>query len=371
MSRGPGVFIFMVLSTIISHAVADQTSEVKASPNVHAFYYGWYGTPQIDGRYSNWNHPVSGAPGRKFPGGDDIGANFYPKGGCYSPNDKKTLDRQMQELRSAGIGVLVASWWGRDSFTDQNLPRLLDAAAAHGLQVAIHIEPFKGRNALTTREAIKYLIDRHGEHAGWYRAAELGNRPMFYVYDSYLTPPKEWAEVLKVEGAHTLRGTKFDAVVIGLWVFPWDGLSITRGGFDGFYTYFGCEGFSYGSTVANWPTLARFAERNHLLFIPSVAPGYEDTRIRPMNGRNSRQRQRGAFYDRMFAAAIDTGSKWVSITSYNEWHEGTQIEPAMPKKIDSFTYEDYSPDPPDFYLRRTKDWVARFEATQKASSPTK
>lgn len=369
MSSQRPTLLFIVLAVAISTVRAAEPSasaaESSISSHVQAFYYGWYGTPEVDGQYSNWNHPVVGAAGSQFPGGDDIGANFYPQGGCYSPNDQATLDRQMQELRSAGIGVLVASWWGRDSYTDRNLPRLLDAAAAHGLQVAIHVEPFAGRNALTTREAIQYLMERHGEHAGWYRAAELGNRPMFYVYDSYLTPSTQWAEVLKVDGAHTLRRTKFDAVVIGLWVWPWDGPSLARGGFDGFYTYFGCEGFTHGSTVANWPTLARFAEQQNLLFIPSVAPGYVDTRIRPKNGRNTRPRERGAFYDRMFAAALETGSPWVSITSYNEWHEGTQLEPATPKQIDSFTYEDYSPDPPDFYLRRTRDWVERFTARTK------
>jgi glycoprotein endo-alpha-1,2-mannosidase len=171
-----------------------------------------------------------------------------------------------------------------------------------------------------------------------------------------------------VDGAHTLRRTKHDAAVIGLWVWPWDGPSLLAGGFDGFYTYFGCEGFSYGSTVANWPALARFAERKKILVIPSVAPGYIDTRIRPLNGRNTRLRQGGAFYDRMFAAALDTKSQWISITSYNEWHEGTQIEPAVPMKIDSFTYDDYSPDPPDFYLKRTREWVDRLKEAQAAPS---
>ena len=51
-------------------------------------------------------------------------------------------------------------------------------------------------------------------------------------------------------------------------------------GFDGFYTYFGANGFSYGSTWKNWRSLSIFARRNSLIFIPSVAPGYDDMRVR-------------------------------------------------------------------------------------------
>jgi hypothetical protein len=49
----------------------------------------------------------------------------------------------------------------------------------------------------------------------------------------------------------------------------------------------------------------------------------------------------------------------VGITSFNEWHEGTQIEPAMPKQIQGFTYLDYQPLAPDYYLDRTAYWVRK------------
>jgi hypothetical protein len=34
----------------------------------------------------------------------------------------------------------------------------------------------------------------------------------------------------------------------------------------------------------------------------------------------------------MFMSAINTNPDFIGITSFNEWHEGTQIEPAIPKK---------------------------------------
>eukprot|EP00960_Hanusia_phi_P034229 750930-Hanusia_phi.AAC.3 len=42
----------------------------------------------------------------------------------------------------------------------------------------------------------------------------------------------------------------------------------------------------------------------------------------------------GAYYDKMWQSAVAAQTEFVSITSYNEWGEGTQIEPAVPKTVD-------------------------------------
>ena len=41
-----------------------------------------------------------------------------------------------------------------------------------------------------------------------------------------------------------------------------------------------------------------------------------------------RDRRGGEAYDHSWTGAFAAGADLVSITSYNEWHEGTQIEPA-------------------------------------------
>jgi len=91
-----------------------------------------------------------------------------------------------------------------------------------------------------------------------------------------------------------------------------------------------------------------------------VGPGYLDTRIRPWNAATTRSREDGAYYDRMFAAAIACGPTLIGVTSFNEWHEGTQIEPAVPMTVGDYTYEDYLPLKPEDYLARTRAWVNRF-----------
>jgi glycoprotein endo-alpha-1,2-mannosidase len=336
----------------------------SASARAVAFYYPWYGNPTTDGHYANWNHPVAvrNEPPRSFPGGDDIGSNFYPNLGCYSVNDPKVLREHMRQLRQAGVGVLCASWWGRDTFTDRALPGLFKAAEEAGLLINFHIEPFPGRNATSTRAAIAYLVGKFGTSPACQRLRSHENKPVFFIYDSYLRPASEWATVLRKEGTNSIRGSAVDAVVLGLWVKPHEERFMIEGGFDGFYTYFATDGFTFGSTLSHWPKLADWARTHQKLFVPCVAPGYIDTRIRPWNGVNTREREAGAYYDRMWIAALKVSPELVGITSFNEWHEGTQIETSTPKQIPGFNYLNYQPLASDYYLDRTAQWIRRMNS---------
>lgn len=344
-------------------ALTAVAGEPDVDPRVHTFYYGWYATEAVDGHQAHWNHDVLGvADGGAFPGGEDIGADFYPELGPYSSNDPAVIARHVDQMQTAGIGVIVVSWWGAGSFEDRALPALMDAAAGAGLAVAFHLEPFPGRDAATGRQALRYLVDTYGDHPACYRPEAWGGRPVVYVYDSYLTPARDWARLLQPDGEITIRGTAIDCVMIGLWVQVTDGGDLRAGGFDGFYTYFAADGFTFGASRASWPNLAAFARQYEMLFVPCVGPGYCDTRIRPWNTTTTRDREAGAYYDRQWGAAIAAGPDAIAVTSFNEWHEGTQIEPAVPLAIEGFTYRDYRPLAPDDYLRRTHRWVERYRA---------
>lgn len=95
------------------------------------------------------------------------------------------------------------------------------------------------------------------------------------------------------------------------------------------------------------------------MFVPSVGPGYIDTQVRPWNGKNTRSRQDGQYYKSALQKALDINPSMISITSFNEWHEGTQIETAVPKATDSFTYLDYGPQGPEYYLNITRQYVSK------------
>lgn len=224
--------------------------------------------PEIAARY----------PSGRFQPPGDIGATFMPKRRFYSSSDPATLRDQCREMREAGIDVAVASWWpwdrpdGEGVSTDGALALLFDAAAAEGIKVAFHIEPYNDRKPETVRGDIHYLIDKYGAHPALYRHPTR-KLPMLYIYDSYHNPASEWAELFSPYATHTLRQTKYDVVAIALFLEAHDRAAIREAAFDGVYTYFAATGFSYGSSVANWPAIAQWAQQLGIMFIPSIGPG--------------------------------------------------------------------------------------------------
>jgi len=169
-----------------------------------------------------------------------------------------------------------------------------------------------------------------------------------------------WTSLLSVDGSNTIRGTATDGVFLGLVVDKVHMDQLIRCGFDGYYTYFATDGFTYGSTARNWQVMARHAATNRVIFVPSVGPGYDDMPIRPWNAENKRDRGHGFHYERSFSEAVKVQPPAVSITSFNEWGEGTQIEEAIPHKTDGRSYNDYQPDGADFYLQLTRKWSCIF-----------
>jgi hypothetical protein len=331
------------------------------SARLHIFYYPWYGNVEHDGHLRHWQHPVLDIDGRPIPGlahSNSIAASFYPVLGTYSSRDEETISEHMRLICESGAGVVVVSWHGRTSYEAPIVPLLLDAAEKRELKIAFQIEPVGERTVQWTRLEMAYLIDQYGDHQAFHRPE--GRNGMFYVYDSYLNPPEEWLSILSPDGGNTIRGTAHDAVVIGLLVNEADRDSIASAKFDGFYTYFASEGFTHGSTPENWPALAEWGNSNGLVFVPCVGPGYIDTQVRPWNNDTVRLRDGGSYYDRMFEAAISSGPGAIAITSFNEWHEGTQIEPAAAQGSDS-QFLDYEDQSPEYYILRTRYWASRWE----------
>lgn len=94
--------------------VEEQSNDLPA-PNygVHVFYYPWYGSPAVDGRYLHWNHRLlphwKPEVAARYPSGrhmppDDIGASFYPRLGPYSSRNPAVIEDHMRQIRSSGAG---------------------------------------------------------------------------------------------------------------------------------------------------------------------------------------------------------------------------------------------------------------------------
>lgn len=360
------VFVVILALILYKDIFSTESSEASSpSTRVHVFYYPWYGNLTTDGKWIHWQQNSHIPP-------DDVAANFYPQLGAYSGASQTIIAQHMDWIAQSGVGVLVYSWEGQGSLTDKRATLVLDEALKKGLKVAWHIEPYSGRTASSVESDIKYIYDRYGSHATFLRVSrstKYGNatvlRGVFYVFESSggagAIPAADWRIVLdRIHADPTYNaivlGETSDACFI-------DGCGLEKEShFDGLYTY---DGLQYdGSTFADINT--RIKNRNSI-FSPSVAAGYvanratADTRVKP---RYDGARTIPYTYDSMWDYVIKAKTEWVSVTSFNEWHEGSQIEPAVAKTIPGFTYEDYNDFDPnadsELYLKKTSKNVQAY-----------
>src|SRR5262245_23005571 len=122
----------------------------SAGSVVSAFYYPWFGTNSHDGDYAHWAQGGHSPP-------NDIASNFYPAVGVYSSSSAVVLNAQMLDVTRAGIDEIAVSWWGKGSDEDQRLPAVIAAAGQHGIAVAVHLEPYRGRSVTSTVADVTYL----------------------------------------------------------------------------------------------------------------------------------------------------------------------------------------------------------------------
>ena len=318
----------LLFLTLFLCLLAPSVGAAAATPRVGIFYYSWYSTEPRDGAYRHWTQNNRPAPFQ-------IASNFFPARGVYSSSDPVVLRAQMRDMRAAGVDEVIVSWWGTGSVEDQRLPAVLKAARAARLTVALHVEPYAGRTPASVASDVA-------------SARTLGITD-FYVYEPLLSPAVDWAAA--------------NAGLSGVRIFAGTGLAgfAAAGRFTGVYTYdiLRYRASSFGRICAQ-------ARVQHLLCAPSVGPGFD---ARRSTGANMVEpRRRGQTYDRMWRAALNAAPDMVTVTSYNEWHEGTQIEPASvePPWAGYASYEGawgrHGRAAENAYLWRTAMWSAIFKS---------
>jgi hypothetical protein len=310
--------LVLLAALFVPAAVAKTPQRVKTA----IFYYPWYGTPVFDGTYRHWE-------GRGHAPPRDIASSFYPARGVYSSSDPVVLDGQMRDIAGAGVGEVVVSWWGKGSPEDARLAAVVRAARAHHVEVAAHLEPYDNRTVAGTAVDLAYL-------------QTLGIRD-FFVYHATDFLASDWALLpARLSEVRLFAQTN----LVGF---------AQKGGFDGVYSY---DILTNGAST--FRRVCDQAHRLQLLCGPSVGPGYSarratgDTRVKP--------RRNGATYDAMWTTALRSGADMVTITSYNEWLEGTQIEPA--RRVTGYQSYDgawrkHGVAARGAYLARTAYWTSR------------
>lgn len=313
---------------------------VSSSPKLRrrevlTFYYGWYATPETSGRWRHW------------PAAPDRAPLFdHPASEPYDSHDPALIERHADMLQRAGVTCIVSSWWGQDSFEDRTLGLLLDAMHAHGISVCAYIEQ-QIRGAPGAASDLRYLVSRYASHPAWLK---VDGRPVIFIYLQAIRAlaGPGWRVAARQVAATGLP----EPVLVGDVSGRDANYALEAEAFDGTHTYVMApyiQGMTPAQvtayTDATYPKWKRQAVGK--IYVATVDPGFDDTHV---PGRTSPRPVVGRFgtgtFDALWRAAIKTDADWVMVTSFNEWHEGSEIEPS----------NEYG----DAFLRRNGDWSQIF-----------
>lgn len=311
---------FAVLAFLISLFCFTPPSRTSADqpPSVFAFYYAWFDE-------QTWT------PDRV----PDMPAETYVS------RDPSVISRQIDQAQGAGIDSFVVSWLGPGNPTDERFKMMLDIAGGKGFSATIDFEAnrYGSRDALVS--ALSYVRDQLMPHGAF---ARVNGKPVLFFWRQQVRSVDEWAAIrAQVDPNHDQ-----------IWIA--EGVNIAyQAVFDGHHLYSIAWSPDVNYTLNDWARRVRRAGADKL-WVATVMPGYDDTRT-SRTDKYARNRQDGNFYRSAWNAALSTNPDLLIINSWNEWVEGSMIEPSV----------SYG----NLYLDITREYASQFKAQPPLSSEAK
>ncbi len=291
-----------------------------SAPYYASFFYPWYKNAACDGSYSYWQDGGNRPPYRWFSHYlPDLHPGFDPKAELYSSLDYGTFKWEVAKMAEARQEVAIASWFGRGTKQDGALKTYLDDFMKRAdnpypnLRFALYYEQ-EGFGDPSVSQLVADLEYIKSAYASSPYFLKVGGKPVVFVYGNGSDDAgtsRRWREAVAQTG-----GAFYYVLKV------YQGYASDPNQPDSWHQY--APSSRYGS----------FAR--HSTF---VSPGFwkdaagERVRLR----RNLRSFKTAV--RRMRAA----GTPWNLVETWNEWGEGTSVEPGRQTKINASGREVLNP----------------------------
>lgn len=320
---------------------------------VFAHYFLWFGTPVRSGHWGNWKWNSPGCrhnPARMKNGRADIAAVKYPHLGPYDSSDPAILRRHVRWAREAGLDFFAVDWYGpagrpgstaKYARVDANFAELLGVCAQNRFKAVICYEEkllFENSNGSIRRPALgvdhlTYLFDTYARHPAYLK---LDGRPVLVVWGDHTLRIREWLEMMSA-----VRG-KYDPVVVYSYFFKNDARQkswyekLIRNKSDSpdvesLYPWLliGSKKSMFSRLAVQYERLRDLKRRGIVDFVTgAVWADFNDTGVWAWGGPKPRVIPDSAgLYEMTWEAATANRADWISIATWNDWNEGSQIEP--------------------------------------------
>jgi hypothetical protein len=267
----------------------------------------------------------------------------------YRSADRATIVRHVREAKGAGIDALVQSWYGPgENPTEANFTTLLDVARGEGIQASVDFEV--GSPYMPTVESLiaglRHLVGVHAQHPAFLR---YGGRPVIFFWQQQRLSLDQWRSIrAQIDPHHnTIWIAESDNPV---WLDVFDGLHLYT------ITWVVNTNPVYTADKMRKRVDAYVAEHQvNRYWVATAMPGYDDTHVAGRAHPYAYPRS-PKYYRHTWQAAMDSTPEMIIITSYNEWREGTMIEPSV-------TYG-------RTYLDLTRELAAAYKGSAPPAAPT-
>jgi hypothetical protein len=262
-------------------------------------------------------------PDRIDDGRRSIASEYYPLIGPYDSGDPQVLEYHLLLMKLAGIDGVIVDWYGLESFRDYavlhaNTQRLVEQVQRLGMKFAICYEDqtipalvADQRLAASERVShaageIEWLADHWFKLDGYVR---LEGRPVLLSFGHAGLDDGEWTQCLQRLGdpvAYFSEHERRTAAMGGFdWPVPQQGLSHTT---------------AFLKRSGSWPQA-----------IPVAFPRFVDiyAKARVSEGYGVIPDERGKTLQSTLSQALASNARLIQIATWNDWGEGTQIEPSL------------------------------------------
>jgi hypothetical protein len=319
----------------------------KVPREVLAVYYGWF-------MPDSWHVGGTNATGTD-------GTVRRPLKGLYKSHDPAVIDQQIDEAKAHGITCFVLSWFGMGpeaAIQERSMQMLIEEADKKDFKVSILWEqaPGEGQHRVDRAVAeLSYALKTYGRRKAFLK---VDGKPVIFIYERVLgkVPMKSWPEITRRTraraGDFVFIGNGYDSQENGDYLF--DGMSSFD--FEFMPGHIRADPVKALKEFRQWAREKSkeyvAADRRHdRISCLGIIPGFDNTRSSPPGLRFNPGE--GETYRALWEAAVEADPDWV-IFSWNEWGEGTEVEPSVELG--------------DKYLRITADYAERFLKTAPVPS---
>lgn len=250
----------------------------------------------------------------------------------YNSSDASTIDRQLSWAATAGITGFISSWWGPGDTTDHNFATLLARAATLETTTGYHFAStiyfesdapaLSGTASIVS--ALRYVMAHYSNDSHFFH---WRGKPVLFFWDplGQGRTLSLWASIRsQVDPNHAMIWSAEGTDTTLLSVF--DGLHLFSAAYWGI--------LQKNITTVDQGFRAKIdaynrAHATQKIWAAGVLPGYDDTRIPGRQGTYVVPRNNGATYRESWTGALASNPDWITITSFNEWFEGSMIEPSI------------------------------------------